>query len=86
MVTRPACRSVELAETFKDPSVVAAYRHRPPHPPGTFEVLRELIADHPRSLLDAGTGLGDLARELAPKAHTTLRATLRRGILGPTRQ
>ena len=31
MVTRPACRSVEFAETFKDPSVVAAYQHRPPH-------------------------------------------------------
>ena len=66
MVIRPACRSVEYAETFKDPSVVAAYRHRPPHPPGTFDVLRELIADAPSSLLDAGTGLGDLARALAP--------------------
>ena len=31
MVTWPACRSVEFAETFRDPSVVAAYRHRPPH-------------------------------------------------------
>ena len=66
MLTRPACRSVEFAETFKDPSVVAAYRHRPPHPPGTFDLLRQLIVDRPRSLLDAGTGLGDLARQLAP--------------------
>ncbi|MDE2980908.1 MAG: class I SAM-dependent methyltransferase [Gemmatimonadota bacterium] len=66
MLTRPACRSVEFAETFKDPSVVAAYRHRPPHPPGTFDLLRRLIVDRPRSLLDAGTGLGDLARALAP--------------------
>ena len=66
MVIRPACRGVEYAETFKDPSVVAAYRHRPPHPPGTFDLLRRLIVDRPRSLLDAGTGLGDLARKLAP--------------------
>ena len=66
MLTRPACRSVEFAETFRDPSVVAEYRHRPPHPPGTFEVLRDLIVDRPRSLLDAGTGLGDIARGLAP--------------------
>ncbi len=65
MLTRPACRSVAFAETFKDPSVVAAYRHRPPHPPGTFDLLRQLIVDRPRSLLDAGTGLGDLARALA---------------------
>lgn len=66
MLIRPACRSVEFAETFKDPSVVAAYPHRPPHPPGTFALLRKLIVDRPRSLLDAGTGLGDLARQLAP--------------------
>ena len=66
MLTRPACRSVAYAETFKDRSVVAAYRHRPPHPPGTFDLLRQLIVDGPRSLLDAGTGLGDLARTLAP--------------------
>ena len=65
MLTRPACRSVEFAETFKDPSVVAAYRHRPPHPPGTFDLLRQLIVDRPGSLLDAGTGFGDLARGLA---------------------
>ena len=66
ILIRPTCRGVEFAETFKDPSVVAAYRHHPPHPPRTFELLRELIVDRPRSLLDAGTGLGDLARELAP--------------------
>lgn len=65
MLIRPACRRVEFAKTFKDPSVVAAYRHRPPHPPGTFALLRDLIVGRPRSLLDAGTGPGDIARELA---------------------
>ncbi len=29
-------------------------------------LLRRLIVDHSRSVLDAGTGLGDLAREVAP--------------------
>ena len=66
MPTRPAYRSIRFAETFKDPSVVAVYRHRPPHPPATMALLRHLIVDEPRSALDAGTGLGDLARELAP--------------------
>ena len=46
--------------------MVAAYRHRPPHPPATMAILRRLIVDEPRSVLDAGTGLGGLARELAP--------------------
>ena len=66
MPARPACRSIRFAETFKDPSVVAAYRHRPPHPRATLAILRRLIVDEPRSVLDAGTGLGGLARELAP--------------------
>ena len=66
MPTRPTCRGIWFAETFKDPSVVAAYHHRPPHPPATMALLRRLIVDHPRSMLDVGTGLGDLARELAP--------------------
>ena len=46
--------------------MVAAYRHRPPHPPDTMAILRRLIVDEPQSVLDAGTGLGELARELAP--------------------
>lgn len=85
MVTRPACRSVEFAETFKDPSVVAAYRHRPPHPPGTFEVLRRLIVDRPRSLLDAGTGLGDIARGLAPDCDRVDAVDFSRGMIRAAR-
>ena len=45
--------------------MVAAYRHRASHPPATM-AIRRLIVDEPRSVLDAGTGLGCLARELAP--------------------
>lgn len=85
MVTRPACRSVEFAETFRDPSVVAAYRHRPPHPPGTFEVLRRLIVDRPRSLLDAGTGLGDIARGLAPDCDRVDAVDFSRGMIETAR-
>lgn len=85
MVTRPACRSVEFAETFKDPSVVAAYRHRPPHPPGTFEVLRRLIVDRPRSLLDAGTGPGDIARGLAPDCDRVDAVDFSRGMIRAAR-
>lgn len=29
-------------------------------------ILRRLVVDEPRSVLDAGTGLGDVVRELAP--------------------
>jgi SAM-dependent methyltransferase len=46
--------------------VVAAYRHRPPYPAEVFAILCELIVDEPRSVLDAGTGTGELARGLAP--------------------
>ena len=59
--------------------MVAAHRHRLPHPPRTFELLRELIVDRPRSLLDAGTGLGDLARELAPDCDRVDAADFSRG-------
>lgn len=68
---RPVCTSPRFAGTFNDPSVVAAYRHRPPQPPATLAILRRLIVDEPRSVLDAGTGLGDVARELAPDRECT---------------
>jgi SAM-dependent methyltransferase len=43
---------------------VAAYRHRPPYPEETFDILLELIEDEPRVVLDAGTGTGAIARGL----------------------
>ena len=85
ILIQPACGGVEFAETFKDPSVVAAYRHRPPHPPRTFELLRELIVDRPRSLLDAGTGLGDLARGLAPDRDRVDAVDFSRGMIETAR-
>lgn len=52
------------ASQFSDPSVVAAYQHRPPYP---FEVISFLVnlAARPRGLLDIGCGRGDLTLPLA---------------------
>jgi SAM-dependent methyltransferase len=66
---RPQPRQFEPrhASVFGDASVVAAYQHRPPYPPETFEILLTLI-DEPagsRTVLDAGCGPGVIARELA---------------------
>jgi len=55
------------ASQFSDPSVVEAYRHRPPYPPGTFDLLAELIVDPAGAVLDAGCGSGFLARPLAAR-------------------
>jgi ubiquinone/menaquinone biosynthesis C-methylase UbiE len=57
----------ELAATFKDPGVVAAYQHRAPYPPQTFDILARLITDAPRAVLDIGAGQGSLARPLAAR-------------------
>jgi SAM-dependent methyltransferase len=57
----------EYATIFRDASVVAAYKHRPPYPPATFEFLLQLIPEEvtERLVLDAGCGTGFIARPLA---------------------
>ena len=62
----PAFLRPEVAATFKDRAVVASYRHRPPYPPQTFDILAGLITDEPRNVLDLGCGTGFVARPLAP--------------------
>ncbi len=48
-------------------SMVAAFEHRAPFPPGVFSLLLELTADIPlRTVLDLGCGCGEIARELVP--------------------
>jgi SAM-dependent methyltransferase len=61
--------ATQYASIFGDASVVHAYQYRPPYPPETFEILSGLIdADaEPRVVLDAGCGLGTIARELVRK-------------------
>ncbi|GCE12264.1 class I SAM-dependent methyltransferase [Tengunoibacter tsumagoiensis] len=63
MQPKPESYSTYYAETFKNQQVVEAYRHRPPYPAETFTILRQLLLDEPRVLLDVGAGAGDLARK-----------------------
>jgi ubiquinone/menaquinone biosynthesis C-methylase UbiE len=65
MPPKPKHLSPEYAAWFQDPSVVAAYPHRPPYPPAVFDLLPSLIQDTPRAVLDIGCGIGDIARPLA---------------------
>jgi SAM-dependent methyltransferase len=59
-----ACAS-EYAEWFELASVVARYDLRPPYPAETVDVLTSLVDPANQRVLDAGCGLGDLARPLA---------------------
>jgi len=52
------------AESFKDEDTVKAYRFRAPYPAETFQILSGLIADSARTVLDAGCGTGEIARNL----------------------
>ena len=58
---------VPLADAFRYPGVVSAYRHRPPYPEQVFSLLTGLITDAPRTVLDLGAGEGALARPLAAR-------------------
>ena len=68
MMPRPDHLGPEFATQFADPSVVAAYHLRPPYLDEVFDVLANLIKDDPRTVLDAGTGTGEIARPLATRA------------------
>lgn len=65
MEPKPTFLGSQFAASFEDASVAKAYRYRPAFPPQTFEILRPLIQDEPRRILDAGCGTGALARYLA---------------------
>lgn len=64
MTSRPPHLTQERADRFKDQSVVEAYPLRWPYPPETFQVLVDLMVKPPGIVLDAGTGIGDIARPL----------------------
>jgi len=61
---KPRHLTRDNAETFQHQTVVDAYPTRTPYPPETFEILSGLITHQPRTVLDVGTGTGDLARHL----------------------
>jgi SAM-dependent methyltransferase len=65
-VTDAAGDRAALARSFEDQSVAEAYRLRAPYPPETFAILRELLVEDAPFVLDAGCGLGNLARPMAP--------------------
>ncbi len=60
---KPAHLGPEFGSQFGDPSVVAAYRYRPPYPSEILDVLARLAVE-PRTVLDAGCGTGAIARGL----------------------
>jgi ubiquinone/menaquinone biosynthesis C-methylase UbiE len=64
MFPKPAYLTKENAARFEDASVVERYPFRLPYPDETFDILVGLITDEPRTVLDVGTGTGDMARSL----------------------
>ena len=66
MSEMPAFLRPDVAATWGDRAVAASYRHRPPYPPQTFDILAGLITDEARTVLDLGCGTGFVARPLAP--------------------
>jgi len=64
MQPKPENFGTYYAEAFQDKHVVDAYRFRPPYPQEIFAILASLISDEPRTVLDVGSGSGDIARPL----------------------
>jgi ADP-ribose pyrophosphatase YjhB (NUDIX family)/2-polyprenyl-3-methyl-5-hydroxy-6-metoxy-1,4-benzoquinol methylase len=64
---KPAQWGPDHGSVFAEPSVAAAYRHRPPYPPAAIAALAGLLAPRtPARVLDAGCGTGHVAIPLAP--------------------
>jgi len=68
---KPGFLGPEYGTRFEDPTVAAAYATRPPYPPGTIDVLENLVRD-PNIVLEVGAGTGEIARQLAGR-QTILR-------------
>lgn len=64
MIPKPKHLAPKYGAQFKDESIVAAYKHRPPYPAETFDILDNLMVDEPRRVLDVGCGPGRVARFL----------------------
>src|SRR5262249_23056593 len=59
---KPAHLGPAYGAQFADPSVVRAYRHRPPYPDEVHARLARLAAGAPPVLLELGCGPGEIAR------------------------
>jgi len=66
---KPEAWNKERAESFQNTDTVSAYQYRAPYPAETFEILSGLIADRPRTVLDAGCGRGEIARNLVERVN-----------------
>jgi ubiquinone/menaquinone biosynthesis C-methylase UbiE len=66
MTAKPGHLTSENAFRFQDQDVVDVYHFRLPYPQEVFEALNQIIIDTPRIVLDVGTGIGDIARSIAP--------------------
>jgi len=66
---KPAYLTKENAARFEHTSVVERYSFRLPYPGETFDILFGLITDEPRTVLDVGTGTGDIARNLVTRVE-----------------
>jgi SAM-dependent methyltransferase len=55
----------EHARRWQDIDAAKNYAYRVPYPGQLFEILRSLVHDEPRTVLDIGCGTGNIARELA---------------------
>src|SRR2546423_11398188 len=65
MDPKPAVWGPAYSAAFRELSVVERYHLRPSYPAETFDVLASLAGG--RAVLEAGCGLGELARGLAPQ-------------------
>src|SRR5215213_9266965 len=69
MNAKPTHLTPENAARFQQQSIVARYHLRPPYPQEAFDILASLISEPSRTILDVGTGIGDLARPLAAQVE-----------------
>ena len=59
----------ENAAMFQQQGVAEVYHLRLPHPEGVFTKLESLLPNDSRTILDVGTGTGDLARRMTAFAE-----------------
>ena len=69
MKPRASQDTPENAARFQEQGVADVYHLRLPHPNGVFTKLASLLPEQPRTILDVGTGTGDLARRLTSFAE-----------------
>ncbi len=75
MKPKPGHLGLKYAEQFKDTSLVEVYQHRPPYADQTINLLLELVADEPQTILDVGCGKRKAAVQRDVHSRQTLKET-----------